>query len=311
MILVEDGLLGLNRPVVDYIPEICGEGTEDILVHHLLTHTSGYNEEELLKYMIKRRGKWPEFPPYDETQHPLIHEFLHRLYPASLWKSPGVEMSYCNHNYRLLGEIVRRVSGCSLADFSAGRMFDPLGMPDTYYILPESQRSRIIKRSPEAPLAQRESRFMEGIDSVQMQETPYAWAGVFSTVIDMAIFGQMFLNEGRYGDTRILSRPTVSEMTRNQIPGIGTEFQGTWVPEASYGFGWMVHGTTKWKYYEGSLHSLGSFCHPGGSGTCLWVDPYHEIVCVYFSVALEFTEKLELKYNFDLFQNAVTASINE
>ena len=54
MILVEDGLLGLNRPIVDYIPEICGEGTEEILVHHLLTHTSGYNEETLLAFMIER-----------------------------------------------------------------------------------------------------------------------------------------------------------------------------------------------------------------------------------------------------------------
>src|SRR6185436_14050600 len=42
MQLVEDGLLGLNRPARDYLPEISGEGTEDILVHHLLTHTSGY-----------------------------------------------------------------------------------------------------------------------------------------------------------------------------------------------------------------------------------------------------------------------------
>ena len=50
MILVEDGLLGLNRPVVDYIPEICGEGTEEVLVHHLLSHTSGYNDEQVVMY---------------------------------------------------------------------------------------------------------------------------------------------------------------------------------------------------------------------------------------------------------------------
>ena len=45
MLLVEDGLLGLNRPIRDYLPEISGAGTEDVLVHHLLTHTSGYNDE--------------------------------------------------------------------------------------------------------------------------------------------------------------------------------------------------------------------------------------------------------------------------
>ena len=63
MILVEDGLLGLNRPVIDYIPEICAEGTEEILVHHLLTHTSGYNDETLLRFWMENRGKWPELPP--------------------------------------------------------------------------------------------------------------------------------------------------------------------------------------------------------------------------------------------------------
>jgi serine-type D-Ala-D-Ala carboxypeptidase len=57
MILVEDGLLGLNRPVIDYIPEICAEGTEEILVHHLLTHTSGYNNEALTAFMIERKRK--------------------------------------------------------------------------------------------------------------------------------------------------------------------------------------------------------------------------------------------------------------
>jgi serine-type D-Ala-D-Ala carboxypeptidase len=221
MILVEDGLLGLNRPIIDYIPEICGEGTEEILVHHLLTHTSGYNELALLTYMIERRGKWPEFPPCHENQHPLIHEALCRQYPAPLIKAPGTEMSYCGHNYLLIGELVRRVSGCSLADFASVRIFQPLGMNDTSYILPESLDSRVVKRPSDAPYAQRESRFFEGLNSRQIQETPYGQTGLFSTTMDMAIFGQMFLNGGRYGDKRVLSRPAVTEMTRNQIPGIG------------------------------------------------------------------------------------------
>jgi serine-type D-Ala-D-Ala carboxypeptidase len=307
MILVEDGLLGLNRPIIDYIPEIRAEGTEEILVHHLLTHTSGYNNETLLAFWMENRGKWPETPPCAENQHPLIHKLLYRLYPAPLWKAPGVEMSYCEHNIDLLGEIVRRVSGFSLADFASERIFQPLGMIDTYYIVPESLDYRIVKRPASAP----NISSYPSLNSRQFQETPYATVGIFSTAMDMAVFGQMFLNGGRYSDTRVLSRPTVSEMTRNQIPGIGVDWFGTYKPEASWGYGWSIASNTKWKYWGGSLPSPKMFGHIGSGGVNFLVDSVHEIVLVYFSIGLEVTTRLEQKTNSDLFQNAIFASINE
>lgn len=311
MILVEDGLLGLNRPVIDYIPEICGEGTEEILVHHLLTHTSGYNDEALLNFMIERRGKWPQFPPCPENQHYLIHELLWRQYSAPLWKAPGTEMSYCSHNYLLLGELVRRISGRSLADCAAERIFQPLGMKDTFYTLPESLDPRAVKRPANAPGAQRLSRFNEGLNSRQMQETPYGEGGVYSTTKDMTIFGQTFLNRGRYGDKRLLGQSTVLEMTRNQIPGTGTGFFGNFVPEASWGYGWAVASNTKWKYYSGSMVSQKAVAHPGSSGVRLDIDIGLEIVLAYFSVVLEVTPRNEQKTNFDLFENMICAAINE
>ncbi|MBW2365095.1 MAG: beta-lactamase family protein [Deltaproteobacteria bacterium] len=313
MILVEDGLLGLNRPVVDYIPEICGEGAEEVLVHHLLTHTSGYNDMEVIMYMIKmNKENPPEIPPCDGDQHPLIHTLLTRTYQAPLWKPPGEVMSYCTHNYRLLGEIIRRVSGCSLADFAQDRIFKPLRMMDTYYIVPESLVPRIIKRPPEAPDAQRVNRFMEGIDSRQMQETPYADRGIWSTALDMAVFGQMFLNGGKYGDIRILSRPTVSEMTRNQIPGIQAVHFDNLLPEASWGYGWAIQSNIKWKYWMGSLiQPQKCIIHPGFGGVMMWIDLKEEIVGVYFSITLEVTPMMEHKWNFDLFLNAVTASVSD
>lgn len=311
MILVEDGLLGLNRPVVDYIPEISGEGAEEILVHHLLTHTSGYNDDALVEFMIEKRGTWPQFPPCEETQHPLIHELLNRQYPAPLWKPPDEVMVYCNHNYELLGEIVRRVSGQSLSDFASKWSFEPLSMKDTHYIVPESLNYRIIKRPTDAPRAQRISRFHEGLNSRQWQETPYGSGGVFSTTMDICIFGQMFLNRGSYGEARVLSRPTVSEMSRDQIPGKQAVFFGLYRPEASYGYGWLVASNVKWKYWGGSLHSKEAFSHGGAGGTILFVDPIHEIVLVYFSVVLEVTERFEHKNDFDLYTNALISAIND
>src|SRR5919108_3742995 len=132
MLLVEDGLLGLQRQVSDSIPEFSGDGKQTVMVHHLLTHTSGLRDQDVDAHATKKRGV-VAIPPPEETQHPWINEYLFLRYDAPLWKPPGVEMSYCSYGYNLLGEIVRRVSGQALADFARDRIFEPLHMQDTFY----------------------------------------------------------------------------------------------------------------------------------------------------------------------------------
>ncbi len=140
-------------------------------------------------------------------------------------------MSYCNYGIELLGEIVRRMSGQSLAEFARERIFAPLGMHDTWYIVPGEVAHRVVKRPATALMAESDSPglidwmpyvkdLIVGLNSRELQALPAACAGVYSTARDMAIFGQMFLNRGSYGDARILSPASVREMTRNQIPGI-------------------------------------------------------------------------------------------
>ena len=293
MILVEDGLLGLNRPVSWYIPEFVGEGKDAVMVHHLLTHTSGLRQEDVNAHAEKNKGT-VEIPPPDETQHPRVNEHLFLRYDAPLWKPPGAEMSYCSYGYDLVGEIVRRVSGRSLDDFARERIFEPLGMKDTYYIVPGSVGHRIVKRPADALPAD--------FDIQEHQETPWACGGAYSTAMDMVIFGQMFLNRGTYGDTRILSPASVTEMTRNQIPGIGSGHGDEFFPEASWGFGWSVCGSKKSLNYAETLHSPKAFTHGGAGGTFLWVDPVYEIAGAYFSVRFE-------RSCADLFMNAVTAAV--
>ena len=297
MILVEEGLLGLNRPVSWYIPEFTGEGKDRVMVHHLLTHTSGLRDEEVNAHAEVKKGT-VEIPSPNETQHPRVNERLFLGYDAPLWKPPGTEMSYCNYGYHLLGEIVRRVSGRSLADFCRERIFQPLGMVDTWYVVPDSVEHRIVRRSTDAPGA-------EWYNSRELQETPWGDWGVFSTAMDMAIFGQMFLNRGAYGDARVLSPASVAEMTRNQIPGLSAWSGDEFFPEASWGFGWNVRGVKKSRY-RGTLHSQKTFGHGGAGGVLLWVDPVYEIVGVWFSVQIE-----ESCWSRDLFMDAVTtAAVN-
>ena len=306
---MEDGLLGLNRPVWWYIPEFTGEGKEAVMVHHLLTHTSGIRQQEVMAHVEKKRGT-AQIPPPEKTQHPLVHEWMWLLYDAPLWKPPGEEMSYCTWNSELLGEIVRRVSGRSLADFAKEKIFEPLGMVDSDYVLPESAEHRIVKRALDTEEGQLWA-------SYRLEETPWAGGGVCSTAMDMAIFGQMFLNQGHYGDARILSPASVAEMTRNQIPGIPASYWDEVFPEACWGLGWNIRGN---KTFAGSLWSPFTYTHGGSGGIRLWVDPVYEIVGVFFSVMsyeherLTGREKLQTAAqrclcSEDLLINAVTAAV--
>jgi CubicO group peptidase (beta-lactamase class C family) len=151
---------------------------------------------------------------------------------------------------------------------------------------------------------------LNAILAVREKERVYfASSMALTTVLDMAIFGQTFLNGGVYGRARVLSPASVNEMTRNQIPGIGAAFFEQFFTEASWGLGWSVHGPKTG--LAGSLYSSRSFEHWGAGGTYLWVDPEFEIVGVYFSSTV-ISEKISdsLKYwRNDLFTDAVTAAV--
>lgn len=131
---------------------------------------------------------------------------------------------------------------------------------------------------------------------------------------DLAVFGQLFLNGGRYGNVRLLSPASVTVMTTNQIPGIGAyDNRGRWLPEACWGFGWMIQGPNhwnRWMYSHGSLPAVGTFYHEGASGVGMWVDPHNHIVGIYLSVIQSLDpETEEFRWEFDRFENMVTAAI--
>jgi CubicO group peptidase (beta-lactamase class C family) len=314
MQLVEDGVLGLNRPVVDYLPEVVGDGVEEILVHHLLTHTSGYGwhtDPPMADHARKKVKAGFTTPPCPENQHPLVHKRLSFFWDAPRTAGAGEVMIYSDHNYDLLGEILRRLSGRGLEELARVRLFDPLGMDDTYFVVPESASQRVVQRAPGLPLADPQGASFRGFGSRQMQETPYASMGLHSTPLDMTIFAQTILNGGRYGSARILSPAAVSAMTRDQIPGIGARFFDKVIEHASWGYGWAVASPTKWKYFDGSLHPLGTISHPGAAGSYVWIDREHELIGAYFEVCRRMTENWDFLTNFDLFQNAITAAVED
>jgi CubicO group peptidase (beta-lactamase class C family) len=313
MQLVEDGLLGLNRPAKDYLPELSGDGIDEVLVHHLLTHTGGFPHHPGPRFdahEARKREAGFEPPPCPADQHPAIHEHLSLFWDGPWVPRVGEVMVYSNHNYVLLGEIVRRLSGRTLEAQARESIFDPLGMRDSYYVVPESEAPRVVQRAPGIPFGP-DAQPTPDIGSREWQETPNTGGGVYSTPLDMVVFGQMFLNRGRYGDARILSPAAVAAMTRDQIPGLGARLLLKVVDRASWGYGWQVVSPAKWKYFDGSLQPLGTFGHPGAGGINYWIDRDHDLVGAYFEVTTRLTADMNLVWNFDLFQNAITAAVDD
>jgi CubicO group peptidase (beta-lactamase class C family) len=312
MTLVEEGRVGLNRPVSQYLPEFTGEGKDAVLVRHLLTHTSGLREEDVEKY-ARGRSATPAARPPDPTIHPLLHQYYALRYDAPLWKPPGVEMSYADFNFELVGEIVRRVSGCALEEIGSSRIFRPLGMVDTTYCRADVPAKRRVRGppAPPDPLGIPDPLGQAIDDAADTERISYGSGSAYSTAHDIAAFAQMFLNQGTYGATRVLSPPSVGEMTRNQIPGIGSRYLSEVFPEASWGLGWSIHGTKTG--FVGGLCSPGAFEHSGAGGTFLWADPKFEIVGIYFSATVRsYLPADSLRYwHSDLFMDAVTAAVED
>lgn len=300
MCLVEDGLLGLNRPARDYLPELTGEGTEEVLVHNLLTFTAGWDE---FSFIVSLLGEEPGLGLGLEGRE-VWREIIDRFCKLPLAQPPGQQMDYAFLSYMLLQRLVERVSGRTYDDFIQERIFTPLGMNDSYVALPESLSPRVVKRPEGVPWNLTAGAF-NPVDSRESETGP----NVFSTARDVAVFGQMFLNGGTYGGERILSQASVAEMTRIQTPGVPVVIGPNRHKQASYGYGWFLRSQEKWRYWDGSLQSLSEFHHQGAGGVLLWVDPRDEIVSCYFNVDLKETPELEPLWNADLFQNVVTSAV--
>jgi CubicO group peptidase (beta-lactamase class C family) len=302
MILVEDGLVGLNRPVQEYIPEFAGKDREAVMVHHLLTHTAGLNDDDMFALMEKE-GETADIPEPENGLDPMVNKFLFFMLKAPLQRPPGQVMNYSDSGYYLAGEIVRRVSGISLEQFASDRIFGPLGMDDSYYVVPKKVQDRVVRRREDAPGAD--------FHTIERMERPSPSSGVYSTALDMARFGQMFLNGGIYGSERVLSPATVVVMTRDHLPGMKAILLGEEFPNAGWGLGWSIALPQKSRVYGESLPTPNYFNHGGYGGVEIWVDPVNEIVGVYFSVALEEDSTGFALQEADLFMNMVTAGIGD
>ena len=296
MMLFEKGKFLLDDPISKYIPEFANPqvlasynnkdttyttvpACREITIRDLLTHTSGIDYASIGSPNMVAIYKKAGIPASDFNNNRLIlGNEIRKLGKLPLIHNPGEKFTY-GLNVDVLGYLVEVVSGMDLNTFFSKNIFEPLQMNDTYFNLPASKHSRLIKLYTENESHQLVLWKNDKDISYSQVDSNYpncnktyfsGGGGLSSTIEDYAIFLQMLLNNGEYNGHRILSKSSVELMTMNQIGDLvidknnkfGLGFQIA-TPESQARLG-LTPGTFSWGGFFGSIY---------------WVDPKEKLVC--------------------------------
>jgi CubicO group peptidase (beta-lactamase class C family) len=296
MMLYEEGKFLLKDPVSKYIPEFKNQhvldkfnpadstyttvpAKRDITIHDLLTHTSGIGYAQIGSKEATAIYAKNGIVGGIGVGQIILGDKMKKLGSLPLLHQPGEQWTY-GLNTDLLGYLVEVVSGISLDDFFRRKIFEPLGMKDTYFYLPKEKFSRLVTLYTEDSLKQvikaAASFDIKGDFTSNYPVTAGTYfsggGGLSSTALDYAIFMQMLLNDGEYNGKRILSRSTVKMMTVSQYDKLN------W-PENKMGLGFSL--STE-KSVAVSPLSPGTFAWGGMFSSSYWIDPKEKIVAQLF-----------------------------
>ena len=239
MVLVQDGRVRLDDPVQTYLPEFRGDGKERVSVRNLLEHRSG-----LRAFLpLNERAKTAE-----EARRLVMEEPLR-------WP-PGQRVVYSDLNAMLLGWIVERVTGERLDAFATRAVFAPIGMHETRYLPPRSERRRVMPvglwhgHAIAGEIHDQNAARLGGVSG---------HAGLYSTGADLARYARMWLDGGRLSDGRQLFHEGLVAAFRRRGPG-------------NRALGWEMRDTSATEN-TGHRLSAATFGHTGYTGTSIWIDP--------------------------------------
>lgn len=301
MQLYEQGKLGLDDPVQNYIPAFKKTQVLDsfnekdssyttvpvkspITLRQLLTHTSGiaygdFNPGKIMAVYAKNNMLGVGLSHNSWT----TEEFINRLADVPLAFQPGDHFLY-GLNMDVLGRVIEVVSGEKLADYFRKHIFEPLGMKDTYFYLPKEKQNRLV------PVygydAGNQFEILKNAGLATNPDYPknadighYAGGGgLSSTAMDYAIFIQALLNNGIYSGKRILSRKTVEVMTADQMISLNEQGKGySQNPGETFCLGFSLI-TDQGKGI--SCKSPGTFEWGGYFTTKFFIDPKEDLIFV-------------------------------
>ena len=285
MMLYEEGKFALSDPVEKFVPELAdldvlveGElvpAERTMTMRHLLTHTTG------LSYGFNPQD--PVDQKYREVQ-PLagedLDEFAERLGTLPLAFEPGERWHY-SVAVDVTGLVVERLSGLSFDVFLKERLFDPLGMEDTFFNVPADKLDRLL---PNHAWNREEERLVQFDAPYEETQMFSGGGGLVSSTMDYLRFSEMVRRGGELNGVRILSPKTVEFMTANHLPstvsGAGSgENPLSGAETRGFGFG-LGFGVNTNPVGSGTLGSLGEYSWGGAAGTVFWVDPVEEMVVI-------------------------------
>lgn len=294
MMLWEEGKFKLDDPVSKYIPEFKNPqvlksfkysdssyttipANKEITIRHLLTHTSGIgygviDGDERIRMIYEKAGIIDLFT----TENISIEENIKKLAKLPLHHHPGEKYTY-SEGLDVLGYFIEVISGMPFDVFLKTRLFDPLGMKDTYFYLPDKKAKRLVpiqKKSEKGEWVRYPITFYDPNYPITGAKRFFSGgAGLCSTAKDYATFLQMYLNDGELNGIRILSRTTIQTMMSNQTGDLFGGDSGSY-----YG---LAFGVVDQKGQSlGGRGSVGTFDWGGYFNTSYFADPKEDIVGV-------------------------------
>jgi CubicO group peptidase (beta-lactamase class C family) len=294
MMLWEEGKFQLDDPISKYIPEFKNPtvlknfkfqdstyttepAKSEITIRHLLTHTSGIgygviDADEKFKALYHKAGIVDLFT----TQPVKIGDNIKKLAKLPLHHHPGEKYTY-SEGLDVLGYFIEIMSGMTFDEFLRQRLFEPLGMSDTYFYLPDAKATRLVavQKPQNGQWVRYPVTFYDTDYPIKGAKAFYSGgAGLSSTAKDYATFLLMYLNGGELGGKRFLSRKTIEAIMANQIGEIWGGEKGN----THYGLAFGVFN--KVAEAQGGRGSEGTFEWGGYFNTNYFADPKEKIIGV-------------------------------
>jgi len=279
MMLMEEGRLLLSDPVAKYLPEFAGQqvallqGSDITLqpvqrpatLHDLLRHTAGMTYEFLGSGPVQRQYSQLRLGSRERS----LAEFTRELAGLPLMFEPGTVFEYSRAT-DVLGRVVEVVADQPLQTFLQDRLFDPLAMPNTSFIVPPEFHGHIAEPFARDP----EGGFQMRVIDVRTDATlASGGGGLISTAHDYARFLQFMLNRGELDGVRLLGPHTVDFMTTDHLGALPVATGGSQAMlPAGHGFG-LGFAVRKQLGLAPVPGSAGTYFWGGLAGTTFFVDP--------------------------------------
>ena len=288
MTLFEEGKILLDEPIKKYIPGFenprvlvsfnekdstytTRPANKDITIRHLLTHTSGisYGNGSPLGKIFAKKG----IPSLNTLDNKTLGEVVRTLATCPLEHDPGEKFTY-GMSLDVLGYLIEVVSDKPVDQYFKERIFEPLGMNNTFFYIPKGKENRMVtlyQKDKNSALLPNPSKLYQTYPYSGAQTMFSTGAGLSGSIEDYARFCQMIMNGGEFNGKRILGRKTVELMCRNQVKDLRGEI----------GFG-LAFDDFRSEYSHESIASEGSMRWGGMFGTDYIIDPKEDLILLIY-----------------------------